>query len=277
MDSSLYKNLEKNIEAMYDDPSLLEDINMLNNVATSIECLNRGEIRVATCKTQGEWIVNAWVKKAILLFFRTSEMTLIESGDLVYHDKIHVRTDHMERNVRVVPPAVCRHGAYVAPGAILMPSYINIGAYVDMGTMVDTWATVGSCAQVGKNVHLSGGVGIGGVLEPPQATPVIIEDNVFIGSRAVVVEGAVIEEGAVLGANVVITASTPIIDVSGSEEKIHRGRVPANSVVIPGLRAKKFPAGTYQVPTALIIGKRTASTDSKTSLEKSLRDYEVQV
>ena len=199
------------------------------------------------------------------------------SGDLAYYDKIDPRVDHAARGVRVVPPAVCRYGAFVEPGAILMPSYVNIGAYVSTGTMVDTWATVGSCAQIGKHVHLSGGVGIGGVLEPPQGAPVIIEDNAFLGSRAIVVEGVMIEEGAVLGANVVITASTPIIDVTGPTEVVTKGRVPAGSVVIPGVRMKEFPAGTYGTPAALIIGKRKASTDKKTTLENALRDYEVSV
>ncbi len=242
-----------------------------------MDLLNFGKIRVAEPLRQGEWKVNAWVKKAILLYFGVTEMGEIRSGDLTFYDKIPVRKDHKEQGVRVVPHALCRYGAHLEKGVILMPSYVNIGAYVATGTMVDTWATVGSCAQIGKNVHLSGGVGIGGVLEPPQAGPVIIEDGAFIGSRAILVEGVVVEERAVIGANVTITASTPIIDVTGSEEVVYKGRVPAGSVVIPGTREKKFPAGTYGVPAALIIGKRKQSTDEKTSLEDTLREFNVSV
>ncbi len=265
------------IEAAYNDRQLLKNDGPRQAVRQAIELLNRGEIRVATQLAPGDWQVNAWVKKAILLYFGIQEMRAMQAGDLHYHDKINVRQDHASRGLRVVPPAVCRFGAFVEKGAILMPSYVNIGAYVSAGTMVDTWATVGSCAQIGRNVHLSGGVGIGGVLEPPQGRPVIIEDNAFLGSRAIVVEGALIEEGAVLGANVVITASTPIIDVSGKKEVVYRGRVPARSVVIPGVRMKKFPAGEFGTPCALIIGQRKASTDEKTSLESALREYEVSV
>lgn len=273
----MYTELKNKIENIYDNRALLSDKASQDAIRETMELLNHGDIRVAQKISQGNWEVNVWVKKAILLFFPISEMTEIHSGDISYYDKIPVRKDHFSRAVRVVPPAVCRYGAFVEPGAILMPSYVNIGAYIATGSMVDTWATVGSCAQIGKNVHLSGGVGIGGVLEPPQGSPVIIEDGVFVGSRAIIVEGAFIEEGAVIGANVVITASTPIIDVSGETPVTLKGRVPANSVVIPGTRTKKFPAGEYGVPCALIIGKRKASTDEKTSLNDALREYEVSV
>lgn len=271
------EQLEKIINEAYDNRKLLKEQSVKDAVRSALKLLNSGEIRVAEQKSQGNWQVNAWVKKSILLYFPLAQMETISSGDISYHDKIPVRTDHKERGVRVVPPAVCRFGAFVEPGAIMMPSYVNIGAYVSAGTMVDTWATVGSCAQIGKNVHLSGGVGIGGVLEPPQADPVIIEDGAFLGSRAIVVEGVMVEERAVLGANVVITASTPIIDVTGKEEKITKGRVPADSVVIPGTRMKEFAAGTYGTPCALIIGKRKQSTDEKTSLNDALREYDVAV
>lgn len=271
----MHEELKTKIEAAFDDKSKLAGAK--DAVLQAVELLNAGEIRVATQKGPGDWEVNAWVKKAILLYFPLTQMGEIKSGDIVYHDKIPVRTDHKERGVRVVPPAVCRYGAFVEPGAIMMPSYVNIGAYVSSGTMVDTWATVGSCAQIGKNVHLSGGVGIGGVLEPPQGAPVIIEDGAFLGSRAIVVEGVMVEERAVLGANVVITGSTPIVDVTGPEEVVYKKRVPAGSVVIPGMRNKDFPAGTYGTPVALIIGKRKASTDEKTSLNELLREMEVAV
>lgn len=241
-----------------------------------IHALDVGKIRVAQ-KVNGAWQVNEWVKKAILLFFRTQKSEVIEAGAFSYFDKIPVKSWGGQEGVRVVPPAVVRQGAYVAPGAILMPCYVNIGAHVGTGTMVDTWATVGSCAQIGKNVHLSGGVGIGGVLEPLQASPVIIEDDVFVGSRAIVVEGAHIEEGAVLGAGVVITASSKIIDVTKSTPVEYRGRVPKNSVVIPGTVPKKYAAGEYGVPCSLIIGERTAATDKKTSLNQILRDLDVSV
>ncbi|HNJ34986.1 MAG TPA: 2,3,4,5-tetrahydropyridine-2,6-dicarboxylate N-succinyltransferase [Leptospiraceae bacterium] len=246
-------------------------------VLEALSLLNQGKIRVAVCKAPGDWEVQAWVKKAILLYFGITEMKEVHSGDLSYFDKIPTRTDHKEAGIRAVPPAVIRYGAFAEKGVILMPSYVNIGAYVATGTMVDTWATVGSCAQIGKSVHLSGGVGIGGVLEPPQGRPVIIEDGAFLGSRAIVVEGVMIEERAVIGANVTLTASTPIIDVTGPSEVVYKGRVPRDSVVIPGMREKKFAAGTFGVPCALIIGKRKATTDEKTSLNDALRDFEVSV
>lgn len=245
-------------------------------ILTSIDWLNTGEQRVCS-KVEGDWVTHQWLKQAILLYFRLQKMEVINSGDINFFDKIPLKKWDGSENVRVVPHALARKGSFIAAGAILMPSYINIGAYVDSGTMVDTWATVGSCAQIGKNVHLSGGVGIGGVLEPIQANPVIIEDNAFVGSRCIVVEGAIIEEGAVLGAGVTITASTSIIDVTGSNEKIYKGRVPKNSVVIPGQRMKSFPAGDFGVPCALIIGERKDSTDKKTSLTAALRDFNVSV
>ncbi len=273
----MYEELAARIEELYENRSLLDRPDRRSDVEQALALLNDGKIRVAEQQSPGQWKVNAWVKKAILLYFPASAMREIASGDIRYYDKIPVRTDHAQRGVRVVPPAVCRYGAFVEPGAILMPGYVNIGAYVAAGTMVDTWATVGSCAQIGRNVHLSGGVGIGGVLEPPQGAPVIVEDGAFIGSRAILVEGVIVEERAVIGANVTITASTPIIDVTGSEEVVHRGRVPAGAVVIPGMRTKNFPAGAYGTPCALIIGTRKASTDEKTSLNDALRDYQVSV
>ncbi len=273
----MYEELEKKIEALYENREGLKEKGGKEAVLETVALINDGKLRVAEPVKQGDWKVNAWAKKAILLYFGVAEMKEMKSGDLTFYDKIPTRTDHAERGVRVVPHAICRYGAFIEKGAIMMPSYINIGAYVSTGTMVDTWATVGSCAQIGKNVHLSGGVGIGGVLEPPQAGPVIIEDNAFIGSRAILVEGVIVEEKAVIGANVVITASTPIIDVTGPEEKIIKGRVPAGSVVIPGTRMKEFPSGTYGTPAALIIGKRKASTDEKTSLEDTLREFNVSV
>lgn len=248
----------------------------LKSIFEVIEGLDSGKMRVAE-KKDNVWITHEWIKKAILLYFRIQKMEIMSSGDLTYYDKIPVKKWSEENGVRVVPPAVVRKGAFVERGAILMPSYVNVGAYVGSGTMVDTWATVGSCAQIGKNVHLSGGVGIGGVLEPVQASPVIVEDNVFIGSRCIVVEGAVIEESAVLGAGVTITASTKIIDVTSSSPKEYKGRVPANCVVIPGTQMKDYPAGTYGVPCALIIGQRKPSTDLKTSLTDALRDFQVSV
>ena len=271
----MYQELEKKIEEIYENKDKLSEPGGKEAVLEAVALVNDGKLRVAEQVKQGEWKVNAWAKKAILLYFPISEMRNMESGDFSYYDKIPVRTDHAERGVRVVPPAICRYGAHVEKGAIMMPSYVNIGAYVSAGSMVDTWATVGSCAQIGKNVHLSGGVGIGGVLEPPQGSPVIIEDGAFLGSRAIVVEGVMIEERAVIGANVTITASTPIIDVTGEKEVIYKGRVPTGSVVIPGMRTKEFAAGAYGVPCALIIGKRKSSTDEKTSLNDALRDFEV--
>ncbi len=245
-------------------------------VHRTIAGLDRGEFRVAD-KTDDGWVVNEWVKEAILLYFRITEVQTFGAGPFEYHDKIPTKTGLAEAGIRVVPPGTVRYGAFCEPGVVVMPGYINIGAYVGAGTMVDTWATVGSCAQIGRDVHLSGGVGIGGVLEPPGARPVIIEDGAFIGSRSIVVEGVVVEEGAVLGANTTITASTPIIDVTGSEPVEMRGVVPANAVVVPGTRPKEFPAGAYDLQCALIIGKRTASTDRKTSLNDALRTFEVQV
>ena len=239
-----------------------------------VDALDRGVLRVAE-KIDGEWVVHAWLKQAILLYFRTAHMEEGSYGDYRYFDKIPLKTDLKAQGVRLVPPGTIRYGAHVEPGCVVMPGYVNIGAYVGKGTMVDTWATVGSCAQIGRGVHLSGGVGIGGVLEPPGARPVIIEDGAFIGSRSIVVEGTLIEEEAVLGAGVTLTASTPIIDVTGEQEVVYKGRVPARSVVVPGVRPKTFPAGTYQLPCALIIGKRTASTDRKTSLETVLREFDV--
>ena len=243
-------------------------------VDQTIAALDAGEVRVAD-KIDGTWLVNEWVKRAILLYFRLSGLRTMEAGPFEWHDKIPTKRNLAAAGVRVVPPGVVRYGAFCEPGVIVMPGYVNIGARVGSGTMIDTWATVGSCAQVGRNVHLSGGVGLGGVLEPPSARPVIVEDGCFIGSRCILVEGVLIEEGAVLGANTTITASTAIIDVTGSEPVEHRGRVPARSVVIPGTRPKKYPAGTFQIPCALIIGQRSASTDEKTSLNEALRTFEV--
>jgi len=262
------------IEAAYGDLSLLEGAR--EAVQRTIASLDRGEVRVAE-KNGGEWIVNQWVKEAIMLYFRLQPLTTTETGPFEYHDKIATKHDLAAAGVRVVPPGTVRYGAFCEPGVVVMPGYVNIGAWVGTGTMIDTWATVGSCAQIGRNVHLSGGVGIGGVLEPPGARPVIIEDGAFIGSRSVVVEGVVVEEGAVLGANVVLSSSIPVIDVTGTEPVEYRGRVPARSVVIPGTRPKSFPAGTYQLPAALIIGHRSDSTDDKTSLNDALRTFEVQI
>lgn len=260
----------------WENRELLKEKKYKDAIREVVDLLDNGKIRVAE-KINGEWIVNEWIKQAILLYFPIQEMQVMEVGPFEYYDKIPLKKNYKERGVRVVPPATARYGSYIEPGAILMPSYVNIGAYVGSGTMVDTWATVGSCAQVGKNVHLSGGVGLGGVLEPPSARPVIIEDNCFIGSRCIIVEGVIVEEEAVLGANVVITASTRIIDVSGEEPVEYRGRVPARSVVVPGTITKKFPAGEYGVQCALIIGKRKESTDKKTSLNEALREFNVSV
>jgi len=238
--------------------------------------LDDGSLRVAE-KIEGTWVVHGWVKQAILLYFRQAAMRTGHFGDYEYHDKIPLKTGLAEQNVRVVPPGTVRYGAHVEPGCIIMPGYVNIGARVGSGSMVDTWATVGSCAQIGKGVHLSGGVGIGGVLEPASARPVIVEDGAFVGSRCIVVEGVVVEEEAVIGAGTTLTASTPIIDVTGPEEVIYKGRVPARSVVVPGVRPKAFPAGEYHLPCALIIGQRKESTDRKTSLTDVLREFAVQV
>jgi 2,3,4,5-tetrahydropyridine-2-carboxylate N-succinyltransferase len=270
------EELKNLILEAWENRELLKENKYKEAVRETIDLLDNGKIRVAE-KINGEWIVNEWIKQAILLYFPIQEMQVMEVGPFEYYDKIPLKKNYKERGVRVVPPATARYGSYIEPGAILMPSYVNIGAYVGSGTMVDTWATVGSCAQVGKNVHLSGGVGLGGVLEPPSARPVIIEDNCFIGSRCIIVEGVIVEEEAVLGANVVITASTRIIDVSGDEPVEYRGRVPARSVVVPGTITKKFPAGEYGIQCALIIGKRKESTDKKTSLNDALREFNVSV
>lgn len=268
--------LRESIEAAWDDRALLKEASTQANVREVLRLLDQGELRVAEPTADG-WQVNEWVKKAVVMYFPIQKMETIEVPPFEFHDKIPLKKDYAKLGVRVVPHAIARHGAFVAPGVIMMPSYVNIGAYVDSGTMVDTWATVGSCAQIGKNVHLSGGVGIGGVLEPLQASPVIIEDNCFIGSRCIVVEGVHVEREAVLGANVTITQSTKIIDVSGDEPVFYQGRVPARSVVIPGSYTKEFPAGNYQVSCALIIGQRKESTDKKTSLNNALRDFDVAV
>jgi 2,3,4,5-tetrahydropyridine-2,6-dicarboxylate N-succinyltransferase len=264
------------IEAAWNNRELLKGALTINCIETIVNRLDRGELRVAEPTVDG-WIVNDWIKKAIILYFPIQQMKVQETGIFEYHDKMRLKTGYQSLGVRVVPPAVARHGAYLAKGVILMPSYVNIGAYVDEGTMVDTWATVGSCAQIGKHVHLSGGVGIGGVLEPPQAAPVIVEDGAFIGSRCIVVEGAHIGKRAVLGAGVTITGSSRIIDVTKSEPTEYKGFVPENSVVIPGSYTKIYPAGSFQVPCALIIGERKASTDLKTSLNEALRENNVAV
>ena len=264
------------IEAAWEDRSLLEQESTQNTIRQVIEQLDLGKLRVAEPTATG-WQVNEWVKKAVVLYFPIQKMETLHAGLMEFHDKMPLKKDYAAKGIRVVPHAVARQGAYISSGVILMPSYVNIGAYVDEGTMVDTWATVGSCAQIGKNVHLSGGVGIGGVLEPLQASPVVIEDNAFVGSRCIVVEGVHVETEAVLGANVVLTASTKIIDVTGEEVVEYKGRVPARSVVIPGSYTKTFPAGDYQVPCALIIGKRKESTNKKTSLNDALREHKVAV
>lgn len=268
--------LQQTIENAWNDRALLQQEDTISSIREVINQLDLGKLRVAEPTSNG-WQVNEWVKKAVVLYFPIQKMETFEVGIFEYHDKIPLKRGYADKGIRVVPHAVARHGAYISKGVIMMPSYINIGAYVDEGTMVDTWATVGSCAQIGKNVHLSGGVGIGGVLEPLQAAPVIIEDNAFIGSRCIVVEGVRVETEAVLGANVVLTASTKIIDVTGDTPIETKGLVPARSVVIPGSYTKTFPAGDFQVPCALIIGKRKASTDLKTSLNDALRDYNVAV
>ncbi|MCQ4034494.1 2,3,4,5-tetrahydropyridine-2,6-dicarboxylate N-succinyltransferase [Kaistella montana] len=268
--------LQQTIENIWDNRELLQNEDSQKAIREVIRQLDLGELRVAE-PTENGWKVNEWVKKAVVMYFPIQKMETIEVGPFEFHDKMPLKRNYAEKGVRVVPHAVAREGAFIASGVILMPSYVNIGAYVDSGTMVDTWATVGSCAQIGKNVHLSGGVGIGGVLEPLQAAPVIIEDDVFVGSRCIVVEGVHVEKEAVLGANVVLTASTKIIDVTGSEPVEIKGRVPARSVVIPGSYTKQFPAGEFQVPCALIIGQRKESTDKKTSLNDALRENNVAV
>ena len=262
--------LAARIEALYELPTGDLDPEAAADVERVIDLLDDGSVRVAHHEDDG-WHVNEWAKKAILLSFRTRRMEVMELGPYEYHDKMPLKRGWAQRGVRVVPPATVRQGAYVAPGAVLMPSYVNVGAWVGSGTMVDTWATVGSCAQIGADVHLSGGVGIGGVLEPLQAAPVIVEDGAFVGSRSIVVEGVRVGREAVLGANVVLTASTPIIDVTGKKPVETRGAVPPRAIVIPGTRKKKFPAGSYRVPCALVIGERRASTDRKTSLTRALR------
>ncbi|MDX2303089.1 MAG: 2,3,4,5-tetrahydropyridine-2,6-dicarboxylate N-succinyltransferase [Microscillaceae bacterium] len=265
------------IENAWEDRSLLKEEQTIEAVQSVIASLDKGSIRVAEPLENGEWQVNEWIKKAVILYFPLQKMQTIEVGAFEFHDKIPLKKGFAALGVRVVPHGLARYGSFVASGVVLMPSYVNIGAYVDSGTLVDTWATVGSCAQIGKNVHLSGGVGIGGVLEPLQAAPVIIEDGAFIGSRCIVVEGVRVGKEAVLGANVTLTGSSKVIDVTGSEPKIYQGFVPPRSVVIPGSYTKQFPAGEYQVPAALIIGQRKESTDLKTSLNEALRENEVAV
>ena len=270
------EHLKQMIDEAWENRSLLREEIVQQTIREVIHLLDLGQLRVAEPTANG-WKVNEWVKKAVVLYFPIQNMKPVEVGIFEYYDKIPLKHNYDEKGVRVVPPAVARRGAFIAKGAILMPSYVNIGAYVDEGTMVDTWATVGSCAQIGKHVHLSGGVGVGGVLEPLQAAPVIVEDGAFIGSRCILVEGVRVGKEAVLGANVVLTSSTKIINVTGSEPKELKGYVPERSVVIPGSYTKHFPAGDYQVPCALIIGQRKASTDKKTSLNDALREYGVSV
>ncbi len=269
-------NLRLTIERAWQDKELLKDSNVQETIRKVINLLDNGNIRVAE-PVGNSWQVNEWIKKAVVMYFPIQKMETSEVGIFEYHDKIPLKKGYKEKGIRVVPNAVARYGSYISKGTILMPCYVNIGAYVDSGTMVDTWATVGSCAQIGKNVHLSGGVGIGGVLEPLQAAPVIIEDNVFVGSRCIVVEGVRVEKEAVLGANVVLTASTKIIDVTGDNPVELKGLVPSRSVVIPGSYTKEFKAGNYNVPCALIIGKRKESTNKKTSLNDALREYDLSV
>lgn len=268
--------MQKIIEAAWDNRELLKEIKTQETIREVIEQLDKGKLRVAEPKGN-DWQVNEWIKKAVILYFPIQQMETLEAGPLEFHDKMKLKRNYAALGVRVVPHAVARYGAYLAKGVIMMPSYVNIGAYVDSGTMVDTWATVGSCAQIGMDVHLSGGVGIGGVLEPVQAAPVVIEDGCFIGSRCIVVEGVRVQKEAVLGANVVLTKSTKIIDVTGAQPKEYKSIVPPRSVVIPGSYTKKFPAGEYHVQCALIIGQRKESTDLKTSLNNALREYDVAV
>jgi 2,3,4,5-tetrahydropyridine-2-carboxylate N-succinyltransferase len=273
---NMKQDLKEKALAVWENRELLKDINHIEAIETIVSKLDSGHLRVAT-PDNGQWMVNEWIKKAVILYFTIRKMEITEAGPLQFHDKIPLKSGYDKLGIRVVPHAIARFGAFISPGVILMPSYVNIGAYIDSGTMVDTWATVGSCAQIGKNCHLSGGVGIGGVLEPVQAAPVIIEDNCFLGSRSIVVEGVRVGREAVLGANVVITASTKILDVRGSKPVEYKGFVPPQSVVIPGTLPKEFPAGTYHVPCALIIGKRKPSTDLKTSLNQALREFDVAV
>jgi 2,3,4,5-tetrahydropyridine-2-carboxylate N-succinyltransferase len=265
------------VEAAFRDRALLKDAAHKDAVLSTVALLDQGAVRVAAKGEDGAWQTFAWVKEAILLYFAVRGMERLEVGPFEFYDKIPLKHGLDKQGVRVVPPGTVRYGAFLEAGAVVMPGYVNIGAYVGAGTMVDTWATVGSCAQIGKDVHLSGGVGIGGVLEPPSARPVVIEDGCFVGSRAIVVEGMIVEREAVIGAGVVLTASTPILDVTGSEVVEYRGRVPARSVVIPGSRPKRFPAGEFGVPCALVIGQRTESTDRKVSLNTALRDFGVSV
>ena len=267
------ENLKEAIENIDVENISNEDIQHIEEVVRNVDI---GNLRVAE-ENSGDWIINEWVRDSILLFFKIRNLKEINANDLIYFDKLEPKKNYEELKIRVVPPGVVRYGAFCEPGVVVMPGFVNIGAYVGSGTMVDTWATVGSCAQIGKNVHLSGGVGIGGVLEPPGAMPVIVEDNAFIGSRSIIVEGVRIKKGAVIGANVTLTASTPIIDVTGTSPIEIRGEIPENSVVIPGTRPKEFPSGTYQTPCALIIGKRKESTDEKTSLNDALRSFGVDV
>jgi 2,3,4,5-tetrahydropyridine-2-carboxylate N-succinyltransferase len=267
------ENLKEAIENIDVENISNEDIQHIEEVVRNVDI---GNLRVAE-ENSGVWIINEWVRDSILLFFKIRNLKEINANDLIYFDKLEPKKNYEELKIRVVPPGVVRYGAFCEPGVVVMPGFVNIGAYVGSGTMVDTWATVGSCAQIGKNVHLSGGVGIGGVLEPPGAMPVIVEDNAFIGSRSIIVEGVRIKKGAVIGANVTLTASTPIIDVTGTSPIEIKGEVPENSVVIPGTRPKEFPSGTYQTPCALIIGKRKESTDEKTSLNDALRSFGVDV
>jgi 2,3,4,5-tetrahydropyridine-2-carboxylate N-succinyltransferase len=270
-------DIKDSIESAWLDRSLLQEAHIRDAIRSVIADLDAGVLRVAEPDAEGVWITREWVKKAVILYFPIQAMETIEVGPFEFHDKIPLKRGYASKGVRVVPHAIARYGAFIEQGAILMPSYVNIGAYVGSGTMVDTWATVGSCAQIGRNVHLAGGVGIGGVLEPPQATPTIIEEDCFIGSRCIVVEGVHVEREAVLGANVVLTQSTHIIDVSGDTPVTLKGRVPARSVVIPGSYPRVFPAGTFQVSCALIIGKRREQTDKKVSLNDALRDFQVAV
>jgi 2,3,4,5-tetrahydropyridine-2-carboxylate N-succinyltransferase len=265
------------VEGAFADRALLAESLVREAVEQTIAHLDRGELRVAERNDEGEWVTHAWIKQAILLYFGLKEMQRIEVGPFEFHDKIPLKKNLHLAGVRLVPPGVIRYGAFLERGAIVMPGYVNIGAYVGSGTMVDTWATVGSCAQIGRDCHLAGGVGIGGVLEPPAARPVIVEDGVFVGSRAVIVEGVLVERESVIGAGVVLTASTAILDVSGPSVVEHRGRVPPRSVVIPGVRSKKFPAGEFSIPCALIIGRRSEATDRKVSLNEALRDFAVPV
>ena len=277
MENLGHEELKGLIEKVWEDHTLLRNLETQAAVNEVVELLDKGELRTAEPDGEGGWKVNDWVKKAVILYFPTRELRQTNAGEMEYNDKMDLKRNYRELGVRVVPPAVARYGSYLARGVVMMPSYVNIGAYVDEGTMIDTWATVGSCAQIGRHVHLSGGVGIGGVLEPVQAAPVIIEDNCFIGSRSIVVEGAHVCREAVLGSNTVITGSTHIIDVTGPEPVTYKGYVPPRSVVVPGSYRKQFPAGEYSITCALIIGQRKESTDKKTSLNDALRDFGVSV